>query len=412
MDKAYFSENSESEIPETRKGKVSNIHQKLFLQALKSLQFGSLSLTWPNGQTTHHGGKTACVNAEMTLFHWDVIDRLITHGDVGLGEDYMAGKWSTPDLLALMRLAAANLAVFDRYLQTNLWLKLLYWCKHHLFPNTLKRSRQNVHEHYDLGNDFYRLWLDKSMTYSSALFNGDASVSLFDAQKAKYQRILQRLAPSPGSRMLEIGCGWGGFMEVAAARDCHVTGVTLSKEQAQYAAERLQSAGLDSNTEVRLQDYRELTGSFDYVVSIGMFEHVGESYWSTYMRDVHNYLRSGGKAMVQTITIAEERFDRYRAGSDFLREHIFPGGMLPSRERFEALAVDSGLVVNDVFEFGQDYAITLEKWLANVDEQIPAIQALGYSEIFIRKWRFYLASCAGMFRTGGINVMQVELGRP
>lgn len=297
------------EIPETRKGKVSNIHQKLFLQALKSLQFGSLSLTWPNGQTTHHGGKTAFVNAEMTLFHWDVIDRLITHGDVGLGEDYMAGKWSTPDLLALMRLAAANLTVFDRYFQTNLWLKLLYWCKHHLFPNTLKRSRQNVHEHYDLGNDFYRLWLDKSMTYSSALFNGDASVSLFDAQKAKYQRILQRLAPSPGSRMLEIGCGWGGFMEVAAARDCHVTGVTLSKEQAQYAAERLQSAGLDSNTEVRLQDYRELTGSFDYVVSIGMFEHVGESYWSTYMRDVYNYLRPAGKAMIQTITIAEERFD-------------------------------------------------------------------------------------------------------
>ena len=323
----------------------------------------------------------------------------------------MAGKWSTPDLLALMRLATANLAVFDRYLQTNLWLKLLYWCKHHLFSNTLKRSRQNVHEHYDLGNDFYRLWLDDSMTYSCGLFNGDASISLHEAQQAKYERIFQRLAPASGSRILEIGCGWGGFMEVAAARDCHVTGVTLSNEQAQYAAERLQSAGLDPNTEVRLQDYRELTGSFDYVVSIGMFEHVGESYWATYMRDVREYLKSGGKAMIQTITIAEERFDRYRAGSDFLREHIFPGGMLPSRERFEAIALDSGLVVNDVFEFGQDYAITLEKWLANVDEQIPAIQALGYSQTFIRKWRFYLASCAGMFRAGGINVMQVELGR-
>ncbi|MAV30850.1 MAG: class I SAM-dependent methyltransferase [Cycloclasticus sp.] len=412
MDKAYFSENSESEIPEANKGKVSNIHRKLFLQALKSLQFGSLSLTWPNGQTTYHEGKSACVNAEMTVYHWGVIDRLITHGDVGLGEDYMADKWSTPDLLALMRLAAANLAVFDRYLQTNLWLKLLYWCKHHLFSNTLKRSRQNVHEHYDLGNDFYRLWLDKSMTYSSALFNGDASVPLIDAQKAKYQRILQRLAPAPGSHMLEIGCGWGGFMEVAAASDCHVMGVTLSNEQAQFAVERLYTAGLDANTEVRLQDYRELTGSFDYVVSIGMFEHVGESYWSTYMKDVHNYLRPAGKAMIQTITIAEERFEQYRAGSDFLREHIFPGGMLPSRERFEAIAVDSGLVLNDVFEFGLDYAITLEQWLANVDKHIPAIQALGYSEKFIRKWRFYLASCAGMFRAGGINVMQVELGRP
>ena len=319
MDKADLSENSESVIPEANKGKVSTIHRKLFLQALNSLQFGSLSLTWPNGQTTHHGGKSACFNAEMTMYHRDVIDRLITHGDVGLGEDYMAGKWSTPDLLALMRLATANLAVFDRYLQTNLWLKLLYWCKHHLFSNTLKRSRQNVHEHYDLGNDFYRLWLDDSMTYSCGLFNGDASISLHEAQQAKYERIFQRLAPASGSRILEIGCGWGGFMEVAAARDCHVTGVTLSNEQAQYAAERLQSAGLDPNTEVRLQDYRELTGSFDYVVSIGMFEHVGESYWSTYMRDVYNYLRPAGKAMIQTITIAEERFDRYRAGSDFLR---------------------------------------------------------------------------------------------
>ena len=412
MDKAYFSENSESEIPEARTGKVSSIHHKLFLQALKLFQFGSLSITWPNGKTTNHGEKCVGIDADMTVFHWHVIDRLITHGDVGLGEDYMTGKWSTSDLLALMRLATANLAVFDRYLQTNLWLKLLYWCKHHLFSNTLKRSRQNVHEHYDLGNDFYRLWLDKSMTYSSALFNGDASVPLIDAQKAKYQRILQRLAPAPGSHMLEIGCGWGGFMEVAAASDCHVMGVTLSNEQAQFAVERLHTAGLDANTEVRLQDYRELTGSFDYVVSIGMFEHVGESYWSTYMKDVHNYLRPAGKAMIQTITIAEERFEQYRAGSDFLREHIFPGGMLPSRERFEAIAVDSGLVLNDVFEFGLDYAITLEQWLANVDKHIPAIQALGYSEKFIRKWRFYLASCAGMFRAVGINVMQVELGRP
>lgn len=412
MDKSNFSEKSEFGTPEANKGKVSNIHRKLFLQALQSLQFGSLSLTWPNGQSTHHAGKSTGIDAEMTVYHWDVIDRLITHGDVGLGEDYMAGKWSTPDLLALLRFATANLAVFERYLQTNRWLKLLYWCKHRLFPNTLARSRQNVHEHYDLGNDFYRLWLDKSMTYSCGLFNGDASVSLFDAQKAKYQRILQRLAPAPGSHLLEIGCGWGGFMEVAAARDCHVTGVTLSNEQAKYATERLQSAGLDANTEVRLQDYRELTGSFDYVVSIGMFEHVGESYWSTYMRDVYDYLKPGGRAMVQTITTDEERFERYRAGSDFLREHIFPGGMLPFRERFAAIAVDSGLVVNDVFQFGQDYAITLEKWLANVDKQIPAIQALGYSEKFIRKWRFYLASCAGMFRAGGLNVMQVELGRP
>ena len=181
MDKKYFSENSASEMPEANKDRVNNIHRKFLLQALKSLKSGSLTLTYPNGQTMHHEGKSVGMNAEITLFHWGVIDHLITHGDVGFGEDYMAGKWSTPDLLALMRFATANLVVFDRYLQTNLWLKLLYCCKHHMFSNTLKRSRQNVHEHYDLGNDFYRLWLDKSMTYSCGLFNGDASVSLFDA---------------------------------------------------------------------------------------------------------------------------------------------------------------------------------------------------------------------------------------
>jgi|TARA_R110000851_G_scaffold333523_1_gene514378 cyclopropane-fatty-acyl-phospholipid synthase len=411
MNRKSFEESGSFESQEKQAGNTSVVHLNLFRQALKSLQFGSLSLTWPNGETTRYEGTQNGVHAEMTLLEWDVIDRLITHGDVGLGEDYMAGKWSTPDLLALMHLAAVNLVVLDRAFHTSVWLKVWYWCKHQLFSNTVKRSRENVHEHYDLGNDFYQLWLDRSMSYSCALFGGNSAISLYEAQRAKYERILQRLAPERGSRILEIGCGWGGFMEIAATHGCHVTGATLSNEQADYARQRLASAGLDENSDVRLQDYRELSGPFDYLVSIGMFEHVGESYWATYMRDVHDYLMPGGRAMIQTITIAEERFERYRSGSDFLREHIFPGGMLPSRERFEVIAIDNGLVVNDVFEFGQDYAITLEKWLANMDQQIPAIQALGYSETFIRKWRFYLASCAGMFRAGGINVMQVELAR-
>ena len=231
----------------------------------------------------------------------------------------MAGKWSTPNLLALMRLVTVNIVVFDRALRSSAGLRLWHWCKHRLFSNTVKRSRENVHEHYDLGNDFYQLWLDKSMTYSCALFGGNESLSLYEAQQAKYERILQRLAPERGSRILEIGCGWGGFMEVATAHGCHVTGATLSSEQADCARQRLRSAGLEGNTEVRLQDYRELSGPFDFVVSIGMFEHVGETYWPTYMKDVHDYLRPGGKALIQTITIAEERFERYRSGNDFLR---------------------------------------------------------------------------------------------
>lgn len=384
-------------------------HRKLFLQALKHLGIGELTVTLPNGEILRCQGREEGDSADLQINHWAVIDRLITHGDVGFGEDYMAGKWTTSNLLGLMRVAAANLAVLDRYFHTNLWLKLLYWCKHHLLFNTLKRSRQNVHEHYDLGNDFYALWLDKSMTYSCGLFGGNSDLSLFDAQKAKYNRILQRLSPSPGDHIVEIGCGWGGFMEAAAQHGCQVAGVTLSDEQAKYAKERLKNANMSAITEVRLQDYRELSGTFDGLVSIGMFEHVGESYWPTYMKDVHAFLKPGGKAVIQTITIAEERFKEYRDGSDFLREHIFPGGMLPSRQRFEGLAEDVGLRVNNVFEFGVDYAITLERWLSNLDVNLDTVKELGYSDKFIRKWRFYLASCAGMFRTGNINVMQVEL---
>ncbi|MAS24345.1 MAG: class I SAM-dependent methyltransferase [Aestuariibacter sp.] len=384
-------------------------HRKLFLQALKHLGIGELTVTLPSGEILRCQGREEGDSADLQINHWAVIDRLITHGDVGFGEDYMAGKWTTSNLLGLMRVAAANLAVLDRYFHTNLWLKLLCWCKHRLLFNTLKRSRQNVHEHYDLGNDFYALWLDKSMTYSCGLFGGNSDLSLFDAQKAKYNRILQRLSPSPGDHIVEIGCGWGRFMEAAAQHGCQVTGVTLSDEQAKYAKERLKNANMSAITEVRLQDYRELSGTFDGLVSIGMFEHVGESYWPTYMKDVHAFLKPGGKAVIQTITIAEERFKEYRDGSDFLREHIFPGGMLPSRQRFEAVAQGAGLRVNDVFEFGIDYAITLERWLSNFDMNLEAVRALGYSDSFIRKWQFYLASCAGMFRAGMINVMQVEM---
>ena len=384
-------------------------HRKLFLQALKHLGIGELTVTLPNGEILRCQGREEGDSADLQINHWAVIDRLITHGDVGFGEDYMAGKWTTSNLLGLMRVAAANLAVLDRYFHTNLWLKLLCWCKHRLLFNTLKRSRQNVHEHYDLGNDFYALWLDKSMTYSCGLFGGNSDLSLFDAQKAKYNRILQRLSPSPGDHIVEIGCGWGRFMEAAAQHGCQVAGVTLSDEQAKYAKERLKNANMSAITEVRLQDYRELSGTFDGLVSIGMFEHVGESYWPTYMKDVHAFLKPGGKAVIQTITIAEERFKEYRDGSDFLREHIFPGGMLPSRQRFEAVAQGAGLRVNDVFEFGIDYAITLERWLSNFDMNLEAVRALGYSDSFIRKWQFYLASCAGMFRAGMINVMQVEM---
>ena len=385
---------------------------KKLLSALEQLQKGALTVLLPDGSRATYEGREPGHSAEMQVSRWDVFDRFISKGDVALGEDYIEHFWDTPDLPGFMHFAVENITLFENIIRPGPFLNFILMFKHRLLSNTLTRSRRNVHKHYDLGNDFYRLWLDESMTYSCALFNGDANLDLKQAQKAKYGRILQRLAPKPGDKILDIGCGWGGFMEETATRNHYITGVTISAEQAEYARLRLLSAGLADLTDVRLQDYRELTGPFDHIASIGMFEHVGEAYWPRFMGDIHQYLKPGGRAMIQTIIVPEYRFDSYRNGNDFLREYIFPGGMLPTRKRFERAASNSGLRVKDVFHFGQDYAITLQKWLENFDNRLREVKGLGYDEPFIRKWRFYLAGCMAMFRAGLMDVIQVELTRP
>ncbi|VAV90152.1 Cyclopropane-fatty-acyl-phospholipid synthase [hydrothermal vent metagenome] len=382
------------------------------LLPLNFIQRGRLDLKLPDGRTAIYTGKAPGTQAEMQVHDWKVFNHMLSRGDIGLGEDYINGLWDTPDLKKFMRVAVENIQAFENFARSNIFYRLAYALKNKFSPNTRLKSRKNVHVHYDLGNDFYWLWLDKGMTYSSALFDGEASKSLQDAQQAKYQRILDRLPPSSASspeHILEIGCGWGGFMEAAANNNFKVTGVTLSDEQAALARQRLDMAGLSKTAEVRLQDYRELDGQYDHIVSIGMFEHVGEAFWPEYMTTVHKYLKPGGTAMIQSITIRDDLFENYRNGSDFIREYIFPGGMLPSRERFEQEAVKADLTVKDVFHFGQDYAITLEKWLDNFDARIEDIKAMGFGDEFIRKWRFYLTSCAAMFRSGRIDVIQAEL---
>lgn len=381
------------------------------LSALNLIQRGRLDLILPDGNKAVYEGKETGSSAVMHVRDWKVFKRIFSHGDIGLGEDYIRGLWDTSDLKNLMRTFVENIHAFEDFISGNIVYRILFALKNKFRPNTCRGSRKNIHEHYDLGNDFYKLWLDESMTYSCALFRGDPSKSLREAQQAKYQRILGRLSPAPGETLLEIGCGWGGFMEEAARSGVQVTGVTISEEQAEWACERLHKAELDKLTEVRLQDYREVPEQYDYIVSIGMMEHVGEEFWPEYMNTVRKRLRPGGRAMIQTIIIRDDLFESYRKSSDFIREHIFSGGMLPSRERFEQEAAKAGLTVKDVFHFGQDYAITLEKWLENFDDRIEDIQALGYCDKFIRKWRFYLTSCAAMFRGGRIDLMQVELLR-
>jgi cyclopropane-fatty-acyl-phospholipid synthase len=381
------------------------------LSALNHIRCGQLDLVLPNGKKAVYHGLKHGSSGVLNVHDWKVFRRIFSHGDIGLGEDYVRGLWDSSDLKNLMRTIVENIHAFEDFASGNIFYRTAYSLKNRLHTNTKRGSRKNIHEHYDLGNDFYQIWLDEGMTYSCALFRGDSSKLLQVAQQDKYQRILSRLSHEPGESILEIGCGWGGFMEAAAANDARVTGVTISEEQAIWARERIQQAGLDGLAEVRLQDYRAVREQYDYVVSIGMFEHVGEKFWAEYLDTIRKCLKSGGKAMVQTIIIRDDLFERYRKGSDFIREYIFPGGMLPSRNRFEEEATEAGLTTKNVFHFGQDYALTLEKWLDNFDSHIETIKALGYDDEFVREWRFYLTSCAAMFRSGRIDVMQVELLR-
>jgi cyclopropane-fatty-acyl-phospholipid synthase len=265
--------------------------------------------------------------------------------------------------------------------------------------------------HYDLGNDFYRLWLDPTMSYSSALYSTAAPRAMAAAQRAKYQRILQRLDARPGQRVLEIGCGWGGFAETAAREaGLEVVGLTLSPAQLEFARQRMQLAGLDRQVSIELRDYRDLAGEqFDHIVSIEMFEAVGERWWPAYFATMQRLLAPAGRAVVQSITIRNELFARYRRGTDFIQQHIFPGGMLPSPSVFCDRAARAGLALRDAFAFGRDYARTLGEWSANFEQQWPQIAALGFDERFRRLWRFYLAYCQAGFNSGCTDVMQFEL---
>ena len=283
--------------------------------------------------------------------------------------------------------------------------------RHRLRRNTRAGSRRNIHAHYDLGNAFYGAWLDETMTYSSACFEGDGQRPLAQAQTAKYQRIVDTLALAPGMRVLEIGCGWGGFALHAARLGIEVYGVTISQEQHAWATERVRAAGLGDRVSIALLDYRELSGQYDAIVSIEMFEAVGEAYWPRYFDTLRRLLKPGARALVQSITVADAQFERYRASSDFIRETIFPGGMLPSPQRFVRAAMQAHLDTVPVFAFGRDYAHTLRRWRDAFESHLDAVSALGFDDAFIRIWRLYFAYCEAAFEEGRTDVMHFVLQR-
>lgn len=374
-----------------------------FFRKLDNVEYGSVELMTPDGRTRTFEGAKPGPAAQIHLKSWDVLTNLAAKGDLGFAQDYQAGNWDTNDLQSVMTFALANGEVMEKYLHGSKLLEIGTRLMYFMRQNNRQGSKRNIQAHYDLGNSFYALWLDRTMTYSSALFPTGAE-TLEQAQHHKYDRILDRLDAKSGS-ILEIGCGWGGFGERALHRgDYAVKGITLSEEQRRFSDSRLQG-----RAKIVLEDYRDQRGTFDNIVSIEMFEAVGERYWPVYFEKMGALLKKGGKAVVQTITIHDEHFDRYRKGGDMIRSFIFPGGMLPSPKRFKQEAEKAGLHITDRFDFGQHYATTLERWLTNFDNNISAVKAQGFDEEFTRLWRFYLAACIAGFRTNRTDVMQVEL---
>ncbi|MGD2141737.1 MAG: cyclopropane-fatty-acyl-phospholipid synthase family protein [Burkholderiales bacterium] len=383
---------------------------RILLSLLSRLQLGRIELVAPDGDCFIFQGDIPGPNVSLEIEDWSVCADVLKSGDIGFAEAYVASKWETNNLPALLELAVRNRDVLEQAMRGKWWGKILYRLRHLMRRNTRANARRNIHAHYDLGNAFYREWLDESMTYSSALFGSKTSCSLEDGQIAKYRRILDRLGVQEGDQILEIGCGWGGFAEVAAReRGAHVHGITLSQEQSSYCTQRMRRAGLERQVQTEIRDYRDVRGQFDFVVSIEMFEAVGEAYWSDYFATVRKRLRHGGRAIIQTIVIADELFDEYRRSTDFIQQYIFPGGMLPSPSAFEQQARDAGLELTDRHFFGLDYAQTLERWRERYNDAAPSLRAHGFDTEFERLWNFYLAYCEAGFRAGSIDVVQMEL---
>jgi len=374
---------------------------RLVFQLLEQLQGGMLEIRLPDGSSRLFGdgehGVTLSVSDEA------MFGAVLARGDIGLAEAYLDGHWDSPDITGLLSLLAKNRAVLKTAVYGS-WRKLLAArVRHWLNGNSRAGSKRNIMAHYDLGNGFYQLWLDPGMSYSSALYRAVDGDDLESAQRAKYRRILRRLKADAGDRVLEIGCGWGGFAEMAVEQGLQVTGLTLSPAQLAWAQKRVPGADL------RLQDYRDTKEQFDHIVSIEMFEAVGERWWPAYFKTIAKSLKPGGRAVVQSITIRDDLFADYRKGTDFIQQYVFPGGMLPSRAAFRAAAAKQGLVVHGEYAFGEDYARTLAEWRHAFEAKWPEIAALGFDENFRRLWRMYLCYCEAGFLAGNVDVVHFEL---
>ena len=383
------------------------------LQLLEKIEHGTLTVQFPDRSMKIYGNGSL-PHAALSLSNWNVFLASMKSGDIGFAESYIAGDWRTPSLSELLRVMIQNRRVVEDLIYGSWWGRMIYRVRHLLNRNHKANSRKNIHAHYDLGNAFYELWLDSTMNYSSALFQGDFSLSMQEAQHAKVRRALQATDVTQGSRVLEIGCGWGALAEMATMEmGAHVTGVTLSTEQLAFANARMKWNGKADQADLRLQDYRDIDdGPYDAVCSIEMIEAVGQEYWPTYFQAISKLLKPGGKACVQSIVIDDALFERYVKSTDFIQQYIFPGGCLPSPTEFRRQAELAGLKVIDELKFGPDYAETLRRWRHDFMAQESQVLKLGFDNKFLRTWEFYLAYCEAAFDEANTDVIQFTLQKP
>lgn len=377
---------------------------------LQKLQHGSLTVQLPDGSMQRFGQQTL-PHATLVLHNWTPFSAALKSGDIGFAESFIAGDWSTPNLTELLRVLVKNRTEVEGVIYGTWIGRLLYRVKHLMHRNSRANSKKNIHAHYDLGNAFYKLWLDDTMNYSAAIFDGDLTQPMAQAQHAKVRRALSMAGVKAGDRVLEIGCGWGALAEkVTTEFGASIIGVTLSTEQLAFAQDRMSRLGVSQQADLRLQDYRDIDDApFDAICSVEMIEAVGREYWPTYFATVAKLLKPGGRACVQSIVIDDALFDRYVNSTDFIQQYIFPGGCLPCPREFRAQAAAAGLEVVDEYAFGHDYGETLKRWHVAFLAQREQVLAGGFDQRFMHIWEFYLAYCEAAFMENNIDVVQYTL---
>ena len=385
---------------------------KAVFNIAQSLETGRLDIKLADGRVFRTTGNQPGPAALIEIHNNDCFARLIREGDLGFSDAYLEGWWSTPDLQIFMDLVLdRNEGIFDGFPGAGL-IRTFEKIRHWLNGNSKRQARKNISFHYDLGNDFYKKWLDETMSYSSALFN-DGQEPTEKAQIRKYESMVNMMDVKPGDHVLEIGCGWGGFAEYAAKeRGLNVTGLTISQEQHDYAVERMKKLGLSDKVNIVMRDYRDETGVYDGIASIEMFEAVGEQYWPTYFKTIRDRLKPGAKAALQIILISENRFQAYRKGVDFIQKYIFPGGMLPSPNALNQQIEMAGLIRESSVEFAKSYSQTLRRWHSTFNNKWDDIHQMGFDDRFRNMWNFYLTSCASAFEYGNCDVTQVAISKP